>query len=94
MAKSTKNIKPVENIPQKQGPESPKRKRFTAKERVKQHMENKHDVITEDDIKNLHLDLDVPKDHAHKPLPITNEDERPHDEDKDHKNVTPWDVIS
>jgi len=94
MAKSAKNIKPVENIPQTPAPDKKKRKRFTAKERVNQHIQDKNDVITEEDMKDVHLDLGVPKDHAHQPLPIPNKDERPHDEDKDHKNVTPWDVIS
>jgi len=66
----------------------------TAKEIVKRHLSNKDDKITNEDLKNLKIDLSLPKDKAHEPLPIKNDKERPHDEDKDNTITTPWDVIS
>ena len=66
----------------------------TAGEIVKRHLSNKDDKITEDDFKNLKIDLSIPKDRAHQPLPIKDEKERPKDSDKDNTIMTPWDVIS
>ena len=66
----------------------------TASEIVKRHRSNKNDKITEDDFKNLRIDLSVPKDRAHQPLKIKKSKERPKDEEKDNTTLTPWDVIS
>ena len=94
MAKALKRKKTGEIIPQEtQKPVKGKRKRISTKERVRIHIEDKHDVITEDDLKHVNLDLGVPKDEAHEPLPIENTPNRPKDEAKDKPQVTPWDVI-
>lgn len=69
-------------------------KNKTAKEIVKRHLSNKHDKITDDDLKNLKIDLSIPKDKAHEPLPIKKGKTRPHDVEKDNTITTPWDVIS
>ena len=66
----------------------------TASEIVKRHMSNKDDKITDEDFKNLKIDLSLPKDKAHEPLPIKPGKERPKDGDKDNTIATPWDVIS
>jgi hypothetical protein len=66
----------------------------TAKEIVKRHLSDKDDKISKDDLKNLKIDLSLPKDKAHEPLPIKNDKERPKDADKDNTITTPWDVIS
>jgi hypothetical protein len=66
----------------------------TAKEVVKRHLSNKDDKITNEDLKNLKIDLSLPKDKAHEPLPIKDDKERPKDADKDNTMTTPWDVIS
>ena len=66
----------------------------TSKEIVKRHLSNKDDKITEDDLKHLRIDLSIPKDKAHEPLPIEKEKERPKDSEKDNTTLTPWDVIS
>lgn len=66
----------------------------TSSEIVKRHLKNKQDKITEDDLKNLKIDLSLPKDPAHKPLPLKPGKERPKDADKDNTITTPWDVIS
>ena len=75
---------------------NPKRKANskTADEIVKRHLNDKDDKITKEDFENLHIDLSLPKDKAHKPLPIKNDKERPKDADKDNTMTTPWDVIS
>ena len=66
----------------------------TASEIVKRHMSNKDDKITDEDFKNLRIDLSLPTDKAHEPLPIKPGKERPKDADKDNTITTPWDVIS
>lgn len=66
----------------------------TAQEIVKKHIRDKNDVITEEDFKNLKIEIDITKDTAHQPLQIPDDKERPKDEDKDPKIITPWDVIS
>lgn len=66
----------------------------TASEIVKRHRSNKNDKITEDDMKNVRIDLSIPTDRAHKPLKIKKGKERPKDEEKDNTIATPWDVIS
>ena len=66
----------------------------TAKEIVKRHLSNKDDKITNEDLDNLKIDMSLPKDKAHEPLPIKNDKERPKDADKDNTITTPWDVIS
>ena len=75
---------------------NPKRKANskTADEIVKRHLNDKDDKITKEDFENLHMDLSLPKDKAHKPLPIKKDKERPKDADKDNTMTTPWDVIS
>ena len=56
------------------------------------HLQDKNDVITDEDFKNLRLDLDSPTGTTHTPT-IPDDDDRPKDEDKEHEIVTPWDVI-
>jgi hypothetical protein len=75
---------------------SPGRKRNskTASEIVKRHLSDKDDKITNEDFENLKIDLSLPKDKAHQPLPIKNDKQRPKDSDKDNTITTPWDVIS
>ena len=84
MAKSQKKPFPKKNIP----------KGKTSAEIVKRHLSNEDDKITEDDLKNLHIDLSVPGDEAHEPLSIEEDKERPKDSEKDNNTLTPWDVIS
>ncbi len=59
------------------------------------HIQDQNDVITDEDFKNLELNLDnpLPTGTSHTP-DIEDDDDRPKDEDKDHKIVTPWDVIN
>jgi hypothetical protein len=66
----------------------------TAREIVNRHLSDENDIITEDDFRNLKIDLSLPKDKAHQPLQIKSGKERPKDGDKDNTITTPWDVIS
>jgi len=66
----------------------------TSDEIVKRHLSNKDDKITNEDLENLKIDLSIPKDKAHEPLPVKNDKERPKDADKDNTVTIPWDVIS
>lgn len=66
----------------------------TATEIVKRHLGDKDDKITKEDFENLYIDLSLPKDKAHEPLPIKDDKERPKDADKDNTIATPWDVIN
>ena len=96
MSKSTekpsepgKMKKNVEKIPQK-SPAVGKR----AKEMMSDHIKDENDVISEEDFKNLNIELEMPKDEAHQPIQIDDDTKRPKDEDKDPKVSTPWDIIS
>ncbi len=66
----------------------------TAQEIVNKHVHDKNDVITEEDFKNLDIDATDSNDTLLQPLQIPNDTERPKDEQKDHKVITPWDVIN
>lgn len=84
----TKNKKPGVNTGKKSSPRG-----LTAKQIVNRHIQNKNDIITEDDMMNVTIDSSLPTDEAHQPLSISADTERPKDEDKDNNSTTPWDVI-
>jgi len=94
MAKSKKAI--VKGEKNAENNNNPKRRSHgnTTKEIVKRHLSDENDKITNEDLENLRIDLSVPKDRAHEPLPIRPDKERPKDADKDNTITTPWDVIS
>jgi hypothetical protein len=66
----------------------------TPKQVVRKHIQDKNDVITEEDFKNLNISVDISNDTAHEVLEIQGDKKRPKDEDKDPVVITPWDVIS
>jgi hypothetical protein len=87
-----KDIKPSaeksgENIPQK------KKKGKTVKQLSDKHMKDKTHIITDEEIKNLDLDLNNPETNTSHTPDIPDDKDRPKDEDKDPKIITPWDVI-
>ena len=88
-SKSEKNQMPVEMIPQQSSS-----KGKTTQQIMNKHIQDEHDVITDEDFKNLRLDMELPSDQAHQPLEISNDPDRPKDEDKDPKVLTPWDLIN
>lgn len=94
MAKSSKSNTPASNRggTKKSTSKAPSQK--TAGEIVKRHLSDKNDKITDEDFKNLRIDLSLPKDRAHQPLPIKPGKKRPKDSEKDNTITTPWDVIS
>ncbi len=66
----------------------------TPRQVMTKHILDKNDVITEDDLNNLNISIDISNDTAHPVLEIPEDKERPKDEDKDPVMITPWDVIS
>jgi hypothetical protein len=77
-------------------PQHSRKKRKTPKEVMSEHIADEDHVITEEEFKNLATgsDMEIEKDTAHEPLEIDDKKDRPKDEDKDPKIVTPWDVIN
>ena len=94
MAKRVKSLGKGENNTENKNKLKQKRRGKTANEIVKRHLSDQDDKITKEDLENLRIDLSLPKDKAHEPLPIKNDKERPKDADKDNTITTPWDVIS
>ena len=94
MTKQTKSFSKGEKNTENSNKRRQKKNGKTAKEIVKRHLSDKDDKITKEDLENLKIDLSLPKDKAHEPLPIKNDKERPKDADKDNTITTPWDVIS
>ena len=68
-------------------------KRLTPAERVRRHVQDKNDIITEDDLRDLETGTSVPTEPGNEPLPIPDDKNRPKDEDKNHRYTTPWDVL-
>ena len=64
----------------------------TTKDIVREHLADENHKISEEDMK-VKINLDLPTDKAHAPLPIKNDNKRHHDIDKDHDILTSWDVI-
>lgn len=96
MSKSEKNTsgsgeekKTVEKIPQKSRSTGK-----TPKQIMSRHIKDKNDVITEEEFTNMDLDTSVSNDTSHEQLEIRDNHNRPKDEDKDPKIITPWDVIN
>jgi len=83
-----------ENKPAKKINKKPASGHKTSYDVVKRHLSNKDDKITDDDFKTLKIDLSIPEDRAHKPLPVKPDKERPKDSEQDNDTLTPWDVIS
>ena len=74
-------------------PKKSSSKGLTATEIVRKKIRD-NSKITEEDMKNVRIDVSIPTDEAHQPLDIPADPERPKDEDKDGKTTTPWDVIN
>ncbi|HUR67264.1 MAG TPA: hypothetical protein VMZ03_13020 [Chitinophagaceae bacterium] len=70
------------------------KKKKTVKALRDKHLADKNHVITDQEIKELDLDIDTtdPVVATHVPELPDNEN-RPKDEDKDPEMVTPWDII-
>ncbi len=66
----------------------------TAKQIMRRHIKDSKDVITDEEFKNLIVDVEQTSDSEHEPLNLPEDPSRPKDEDKDPKIVTPWDVIN
>jgi len=66
----------------------------TPKQVVRKHIQDKNDVITEEDFKNLNISIDISNDTAQPVLEIPDDKKRPKDAEKDPSVITPWDIIS
>jgi hypothetical protein len=73
-------------------PAKTRSKRKTIQELTKEHIQNEDHKITDEDFKNVVMETEIPEEKIDA-LDLPDNDERPHDEDKDHKITTPWDVI-
>ena len=60
---------------------------------MKRHISDEKDVITDEEFKELDISVDISTDTAHEPLVIKQDHNRPKDEDKDPKAITPWEII-
>ena len=67
--------------------------RKTTQQMMSKHIHDKNDIITDEDFKNLDVTHDLPKEETHEALEISDDPDRPKDEDKDPKVMTPWDLI-
>jgi hypothetical protein len=85
--------KPVEKKEGKKTPQK-KSKGKTTKQLIDLHMKDKNHVFTAEEIKNVDLGLNNPDTTTSHTPEISNNEERPKDEDKDHEMVTPWDTIN
>ena len=96
---ATSGKKSTESNKDKTSGEKIPRKRIikgkTTTQIMHQHIQDINDVISDEDFKNLELNLDnpFPTGTSHTP-DIKDDNDRPKDEDKDHTIVTPWDVIT
>jgi hypothetical protein len=78
---------------EKKNPPGKSKKKITIKQLRDKHMKDKNHVITDDEINALDLETNAPdRSSSHTPE-IENTEDRPKDEDKDKKMVTPWDVL-
>ncbi|HEY6063943.1 MAG TPA: hypothetical protein VIV35_10065 [Chitinophagaceae bacterium] len=66
----------------------------TPKQIMTNHIRDRNDVITEEDFRNLNISIDITDETATRLLELTDNNERPKDEDKDPEVITPWDIIN
>ncbi len=66
----------------------------TTKQIMHRHIRDKNDVITDEDFRNLNIEPDISGDPEYQALQISDDTERPKDEDKDPKLLIPWDLVS
>lgn len=84
--------KPIEKKEEKKTPLK-RLKGKTVKQLRDIHLKDKSHVITTEEIKDLDLELNNPDASTSHTPEILNDTERPKDEEKDEKMITPWDVI-
>ena len=74
-------------------PQKKEKAGITTKDLMTRQIHDQKAVITDEEFKQLDIEVDVNAETAHKPLDIPNDPERPKDEEKDHPIITPWDVL-
>lgn len=95
MSKSTKSQVGAGNAEQTGAkiPQKPSKKGKTPKQLMTRQVHDEKAVITDEEFKEVNLDITANADTAHEPLVIKDDPDRPKDEGKDHPVVTPWDVL-
>jgi len=90
MAKQEGKKKPVDKIPQK-------RRSHTIKQKVKRHIEDIEDVVTDEDVRHAKIELNIgAKEEPHeKHLPPSTGGTQAKDlkKKKGKRHVTPWDIV-
>jgi hypothetical protein len=89
MAKQTRPLTSGDNIPQKT------KKGLTTKEKVRKHVSDINDVITDEDIRDSHIgttDIEAEVEKKKKELE-SNAEVNEGNEKEGKKAVTPWDVL-
>jgi hypothetical protein len=70
-----------------------KKKGKTVKQLRDLHMRDRNHIITNEEMQSLELDTDNPHTNTSHTPDISDDSERPKDEDKDPKIITPWDLV-
>lgn len=73
-------------------PQQEKSEGESSQEIMTRHLLNKDDVITDEDFRNLKIEVEALPEEINS-RDFLNDKDRPKDEDKDPENLTPWDVI-
>lgn len=81
--------------PTRDGDKIPQKKSSLTKRRVREHINDKNDVITDDDIKNASMDIEEVKEEIERKEDEleSNAEVNEGNEAKGKKKVTPWDVL-
>jgi len=83
---------PIEKKEEKKTPQK-RSKGKTVKQLKDLHLKDKNHVFTTEEIKNVDLELNNPDTSTSHTPEIPNDTERPKDEDKDEKIITPWNLV-
>lgn len=83
------------NAPKTDGDKIPQKKNSATKQRIREHISNKHDIITDDDIKNAKVDLGEIKEEVERKEEELESNAKVNEgnEAEGKKKVTPWDVL-
>ena len=68
------------------------KKSNTPKEMMTRHIQDKNDVISQEEFKDMQVGTDAEVPDV-EPLDLPDDTQRPKDEEKDHTMINPWDVI-
>ena len=90
---STKKVNEINNEQKELLDSGDKHEGHTPKSIMSRHIKDENDIITDEEFENMEVGVDN-EDTKHEETVISNDPNRPKDEDKDGKISTPWDVIN